>query len=157
MFSLRLKYTGFPPEKRKYNNAVKAVLAQTAKNWHQEYYEHHFTTAGAADYGYYKRKGEGMGRGSKGYSRSYTGRKEKRFGHTLPLRFTSTGYRLGKVARIQATHKMGKAILPTAFNFRHAKSRIMMRDELTRVLPREQDHLRQLADAEMGRQIQAAT
>lgn len=157
MFSLQLKYTGFPPEKRKYNNAVKAVLAQTARNWHQEYYEHHFTHAGASDYGYFKRKGDGMGHGAKGYRRTYTARKERRFGHKLPLRHTSTGYRLGKVAQIRSTHQMGRVVLPTVFNFRHSKSRIMMREELTKVLPRELDHLRQLADTEMGRQIHSTS
>ena len=151
MFSLQFKYTGFPPGKRKYNTAVKTVLAQTARNWHQFFYERHFTHAGAADYGYYQRKGEGMDQGAKRYSSSYTGRKKKKFGHTLPLRFSSTGYRLGKVAKISATSTMGRAILPTIFNFKHSKSRIRMRDELTRVLPREADHLRRLADAEMAR------
>lgn len=153
MFSLNLKYTGFPPKKRDYNNAVKQTLAATAKNWHQQYYEKHFTAAGAAEYGYTKRKGEAMPRGSSKFRSSYTGKKLKRFGHTDPLKFTGTGFRLGKVAIIRSTYRWGKAVLPSVFNFKHPKSQINMREELTRVSTREQDHLRQLADRDFGRFI----
>lgn len=153
MFSLQIEYKGYPPEKRLWNEALRRVFAAVGTEWHQEYYERHFTHAGAEQYGYYKRKGELASPGSKEFRRSYTGKKLKRFGHTLPLRYTSTAYQLGKVAIVRSNSRGGKVILPRAFNWQHPKSRIVMRDEITKVLPAEADHLRQLADRRLGVEI----
>lgn len=150
MFSLQIKYAGYPPEKRLWNEALRRVFTAVGREWHQEYYERHFTHAGAEEYGYYKRKGELLSPVSKAFKRSYTGRKLRQFGHTLPLRFTSATYQLGKVAVIKSTSKGGRVILPRGLNRKHAKTRIVMRDEITKVLPQEADHLRQIADRRLG-------
>lgn len=153
MFSLQVEYKGYPPERRRWNEALRRVFAATAREWHQLYYEHHFTHEGAREYGYYRRKGELLS--GPQFRRSYTGRKLRQFGHTLPLRFTGTAYQTGKVAVIRSTSKWGKAILPRVFNFKNPKSRIVMRDEITKVLPHEANHLRQVADRRLAVELAA--
>ncbi len=135
------------------NRAIKAALSAAAAAWHRDYYERHFTPAGARLYGYYRRKGEGMAPGSKPFRRSYTGRKLARFGHADPLKFTGEGFQRGKVSRIVATRRQAKVVLPSVFNYRHPKSRIDMRAELTRVLDPEAAALREIAAAEMPRHL----
>jgi len=153
MFSLSIDWKAFSAGRRKseMRDAIKASLAVAAKGWHQQYYEGHFTPAGGQRYGYFQRKGEGMPRGSKGFARSYHGRKLKMMGHERPLVFTGESYQRGKVAKIVASSKQAKVVLPSTFNFRHPKSRINMRDEVTRVLPDEVQALRAIAEAEMAR------
>lgn len=153
MFSLSIDWKSFAAGRRKseMRDATKAALAAAAKAWHQNYYEDHFTPAGGQKYGYFQRKGEGLPRGSKAFSRSYHGRKLRRMGHERPLVFSGLSYQRGKVAKIVASSKQSKVVLPSTFNFRHTKSRINMRDEVTRVLPEEGQALRAIAEAEMAR------
>jgi hypothetical protein len=151
IFSLQLTYRGYPPSKRQWNGYIKHVFERVGLEWHQQFYDHHFTHEGARDYGYIKRKGELQT--DKKFGRSYTGRKKAKYGHTLPLRFSSLSYNLGKVAKVQATSKGGKVVLPQGYNRKHPKTQINMRDEVTRVLPREMDHLRRIADLALQQQI----
>jgi len=152
MFHLDLKYTGFPPLKRQYNNAVKEVLRETAAQWHERFFEGHFTVAGAQRYGYYARKGE-LQRGSKRFKRTYVGRKERVMGHSRPLYYTGEAYRDSKFTRVVATNKEARVILSRKFNLKHPKSRIRMRDEVTRVLPAEQTELMQFAQSRIASRI----
>jgi hypothetical protein len=153
MFSLGIDWKSFSAGRRKseMRDAIRGAMAAAAKEWHQEYYEGHFTAAGATKYGYFKRKGEGLPRGTKAFSRSYHGKKLKHMGHERPLVYTGESYQRGKVAKIVASSKQAKVVLPSTFNFKHPKSRINMREEVTRVLPEEVQHLRDIAEAEMAR------
>lgn len=148
-----LRALGAGHRKSVVNRAVKSSLSAAALAWHQRYYEGHFTAAGGAQYGYFQRKGEGQPRDSKAFRRSYAGRKLRKFGHGDPLKFSGDAYRRGKVAIVRATSKQAKVVLPSKFNWKHPKSRIVMRDELTRVLPAESDALRGIAEIEMGRHL----
>lgn len=155
MFSLKMDLGALAAGKKQsvVNRAVKSALAAAATEWHQKYYAGHFTKAGAARYGYVKRKGELIAPGAKPFKRSYTGRKLKKFGHTDPLKYTGETYQLGKVAKIKATRKESRVLLPVGLNRKHPKSQIRMRDEATRVLPEEARYLREIAEAEAERSL----
>jgi hypothetical protein len=117
-----------------HNEAAKEGWQETGRYWVANIRDKHFTQAGAREYGYTKRKGEGMVRGSKAYKRSYTGRKEARFGHTRPLEFSGKSRSLTRTARISGTAKGATVRMNApALNFKHPKSQIVMRDELTRI------------------------
>ena len=79
----------------------------------------------------------------------------KRLGHNRPLEFTGEGRMLAMgPAKIRGTNK-ARVVLPSLkFNFRHPKSRISMRDEITRVLP---DEARTLVDHGRGRLANSLT
>lgn len=132
--------------KRVFNNAVKESLHDMASEWHDEMLPEHFTEAGAQKYGYYRRKGQGLDRSGKAFQRSYTAKKLRMFGHEKPLVFTGEGQQLARLRRIRATSKQATVVLPSKFNFRHAKSRINMREELTAITQGEIDTLRGLAE-----------
>ena len=154
MFSLELRYTGFPPSKRDYNNAVKEVLAETALRWHERFFEDHFTEAGAAKYGYLKRKGENQ-RGQKSFKNSYVARKISKLGSNRPLYFSGEAYRESKVPNVRSTSKESRVILSRIFNWKHKKSQIQMRDEVTRVLPAEQAELIEYTGRRLDQKIAA--
>jgi hypothetical protein len=156
MISLQLTYRGYPPSKRQWNGFLAKVFERVGHEWHQQFYEHHFTRQGAIDYGYEPRKGEPGSDSKTNYWASYAGQKRKKYGHSLPLRFTSLTYNLGKVAKVQANSKGGKVVLPQGYNRKHPASQINMRDEVTRVLPRERDHLRRIADLALQQQIDSS-
>lgn len=104
--------------------------------WHQRFRHKHFTHAGASEYGYLPRKGEGgIGR----WRGSYTERKLRKFGHTYPLVYSGTTRRLSAITRITTSGKGGKASynLPT-LNLRPRGGRINMRAEFQRISPREE-------------------
>lgn len=155
-FSLAIDLEALAGNRRKsvVNRALKESLAAAAKAWHQEYYEDHFTATGFRKYSYTPRKGQNLPRGSKAFWRSYSGRKLRSKGHLDPLKFTGTTYRLGKVARIVATRKQGKVVLPRGLNRKHPNSDVDMREEATRVLPSEAAHLREIVEAEFLRRLQ---
>lgn len=154
MFSLNLRYTGFPPSKRDYNNAVKEVLAETALRWHERFFEDHFTETGASKYGYLKRKGE-LQRGNKGFKNSYVGRKLRKLGANRPLYWSGEAYRESKVPKVRSTSKESRVILSRIFNWKHPKSQIKMRDEVTRVLPAEQEELIEYTGRRLDKKIAA--
>lgn len=142
----RIRYHGAVPGvtlgKRELNNEKKGTWKKTGVYWHRKFREKHFTAAGAREYGYYARKGEKMAKGSKAYKRSYTGQKERQFGHTRPLEFSGASRQLTRIRDVRSTSKGVRVVLraPT-FNYRHPKSRINMRAEMTRVSLREADAL----------------
>jgi hypothetical protein len=43
--------------------------------------------------------------------------------------------------RLRGTNREAKVVLPSKFNFQNRKSRISMRDELTRIIPAEAKQL----------------
>lgn len=132
--------------KRVFNNAVKTSLSKIAAEWHKDYLPKHFTRQGALEYGYKARKGEKMSPGQRGYTRSYAYRKLRAFGHQDPLVFTGETKQLARIRKIVATSKQAKVVLPRKLNWKHPKSQINMRDEITAITPAELNALRELAE-----------
>lgn len=151
MLGISVHYRGAHPLRRRdWNTEVaEPVFRDAGEYWHDQFRAKHFTAEGAAEYGYYRRKGEGLPRNSKAWRRSYTGRKHARFGHTRPLVYTGEGERLSRVRDVRANSRRVRVILPNKFNFRHPKSRINMREEVTRVSQREEQELIARADRQV--------
>lgn len=158
MLGIELRYKGALP---KLKRAVwnKSVLIPTMRDalthWHSKFRPKHFTAEGANEYKYAARKGEKMTRGTKAFNRSYTGRKLASKGHSRPLVFSGVSERLSRIRDIRVTSKRGRAILPPGFNRKHPKSRIRMRDEVTRVSTREEKTLAAIADRSVTRRLAA--
>lgn len=143
MFGAVLKYEGPTPKiaTRKKNEIYKEGFVAALTIWHAKFSDKHFTNAGATEYRYTPRSGE---RGSKRkFKGSYSARKLKKFGHTRPLEFSGESRRRVRASqKIKATSKGGRCILSApALNFRNPKSPINMREEVTRVSPRERTEL----------------
>jgi hypothetical protein len=161
MFIVGLSYEGAVPgsdafSRRSWNVLLKAEWEEAAKYWGEEFRPKHFTPEGAAAYGYTKRKGENLAKGSKAYRRSYTGRKERQMGHTDPLVFTGESKRESSRYRIFATSKGARLSMPTRkLNYRHPKSQIRMADELRRVLPSEEQAIAQRMSVRLARRLRA--
>lgn len=136
---LKVRYQGAVPGvtlgRRELNQVLEKAWFPPGKNWHEQFRPKHFTKEGAAEYGYEPRKGEQSGTSGKAFWRSYTGRKLKKFGHTLPLVFSGELRDKARTARIEATSKGVRVFLTNAgkANFHHPKSTIDMRAELTRI------------------------
>ena len=106
--------------------------------WHTEFRPIHFTKRAASRYRYTPRAGQRAPRGSKAYQRSYTARKQREKGHTLPLVYTGQSRRLAQLRDIRATSKGGRVkIHARGLRRRHPKSRINMAKEMTRLIPTE--------------------
>jgi hypothetical protein len=140
--------------KKLWNKLAKACWSEVAIHWHKEMRPKHFTHAGAREYGYDKRQGEGgIGRhddwralgagasftdrmGRRAFYRTYTGRKLQRFGHTYPLVWSGASRTLTGMRNISAT-KSGSRVTMNAptLNFRKGKTGTgkTMREEMTTV------------------------
>lgn len=102
--------------------------------WHKTMRPKHFTHAGAREYGYRPRKGERGNPHPKGFARSYTGRKLKKFGHTLPMVFTGESRSLTGIRDVRATSKGTRVVMRArGLNRRNRHSNINMREEMTRI------------------------
>lgn len=137
--------------KSSFNAASKTSWHRTTVHFHATMREARFDPDHQREAGFAQRKGQGLPRGSKAYNRSYTGRKEKRFGHTRALEFTGDTRRAIRAASISSTSKGGKASYPGAskFSFRHPRSRIRMQDEFRRILPAEATELAEVYDSHL--------
>ncbi|MFA7254129.1 MAG: hypothetical protein WC107_06280 [Patescibacteria group bacterium] len=161
----RTKYTGLVPGTANmgqagYNAVRKEAWGAVGAWWHEHFRPKHFTREAKELYGYQPRQGEQSG--GKSFWKSYTGRKQKRFGHTLPLVFageTSGESVLNAVkwANIHATRHGVKVTYPRAqkLNFRNpkAKSPTDMRKEFLTVREDEIRDLIELYDREIEARI----
>ena len=149
------KFKKYGLKKRQVNNAVKAAIATMAEQWHAKFLPLHFDESAYERYGYTRRKGSGMAPGQKGYASSYVGRKRKRIGHNRPLVYSGEGRSMALASpKIRGTSKEARVVLPSKFNFRHPKSQISMRDEITRILPEESRVLLELGRARFRQLLQ---
>lgn len=137
MISIGIECVGAVPRmmKRELNAIKKTCFELIGVYWHRHFRPKHFTHAGAREYGYAARKGERGNMGStKLFQRTYTGRKLKRFGHTLPLVYTGMSRQLSRIRRIRATPKRVRvAIKAPAFNRHVRNSQVNMREEMETV------------------------
>lgn len=163
--TIRLRYTGAVPgtvnlNQRAWNRVVRDCWMKVGKMWHKHMAQKHFTKAGAREYEYTPRKGEESGVSSKAFWRSYTGRKKKAKGHTLPLVWSGETRSRARTARIEAyatRRKSGVRIslnLP-ALNRLSRKSNINMREEMTTVSARESQVLIRYLNKLIDRRLKA--
>lgn len=144
--------------KSAFNAASKTAWYAAALHFHTELRDRRFEEDHQRAAGFALRKGQGMAKGSKAYRRSYTGRKEARFGHTRALEFTGETRKAVRSASISSTSNRGRAAYRGAskFSFRHPKSRIRMQDEFRRLLDSEIRELAEVYDRELDKEWDAA-
>jgi hypothetical protein len=129
-----IRERGATPRKlrKAHNAAAKEAWPDAGEHWFGEIRPKHFTPEGAREYGYHKRKGENQS-GAR-FDRSYTGRKLKKFGHTNPLEYSGESKRRTEQGRVSATSRGARVVMNApALNFKHPKSRIVMRAELAAI------------------------
>lgn len=128
--------------------AKKEIRASLKKSWenagrffHLNLRDKRFTREHALKAGYAPRKGEASGTGSKGFFKSYTGRKLRRFGHTRPLEFTGETRSAMRAASITSTSNGAKVSYSGArkFNYKNPFSSPTMNlnAEFRTILPDE--------------------
>lgn len=118
--------------------ASKAAWFKVGEFWVDRIRPKHFTEAGAREYNYTRRKGE-LQSGQK-FARSYTGRKLKTKGHKLPLVYSGVSRDRTRMARVSSTARGARVSMNApALNFKHPKSRIVMRAELAAISPADVD------------------
>ena len=128
----------------------KVAWRETGVVFHRDYLPKRFTHEGARLLNYTRRKGELM-KGSKRYWRTYTGRKERRFGHTLPMVYTGESRQLARVRDVRSTSNGVKVVLNARkLNFRHPKSQVRMNIEIRRVAPVEAEQIARHHDKHIG-------
>jgi hypothetical protein len=130
--------------KKHWNALVKHCWEAMGNHWHAHLREKHFTHSGATEYGYDKRQGERGNPGDKGFRSSYTGRKLRKFGHSLPLVWSGASRTLSRIRNVRTTKDGARVVMnmPT-LNFRKGKlgKGRTMREEMTTVSARERVEL----------------
>lgn len=142
-----------------HNAANKIAWYQTGLHFHGHMRDNRFTEAHAREAGYKKRKGESLPKGSKGYRRSYTGRKERKWGHTRPLEFSGRTRDAVRTARITSTSKGARVSYSGAstLNFKHPKSQIRMNEEFRTITRAESEQLGEFHGEVYGREFNGDT
>lgn len=141
----------------------RAALKGMAHYFHEHLRAKRFTSEHGATAGYHKRKGEGMPRGSKQFRRSYTGKKLRKYGHTLPLVHSGESREAAKSANLSATATSNSTTARAAypglrkFNWRHPKSRINMALEFRQITKYEAAWLAKSYDEELDRGLGEVT
>ena len=116
---------------------MRDAFAAMGREWHRTYLPQHFEETAYHRYGYYQRKGMGLDRNARAYRESYAGRKFRKRGHNRPLVNTGETLALSRLLKMYVTYRGARVVLPQGLNRKHPKSRISMRDEVTRLLPDE--------------------
>ena len=103
---IQIKYSGGVPggigvPAKEFHAYRREAWLACAELWHAKFRPKHFTKAGAKEYGYQPRAGEGLS--GKAYWRSYTGRKQRRLGQANPMVYS------GK-SRERTERKMFRAV-----------------------------------------------
>lgn len=132
------KFRVYGVAKRNLQRHMREALEAMGREWHQRYLPLHFLFTAFTRYGYTRRKGMGMNATSKAWRRSYAGRKWRKYRTEDPLTFTGASKleALGPI-KLRGTSKEIRVVLPRVFNLRNPKSRVNMREEITRLLPAE--------------------
>ena len=155
MMGFKISYKGqIPPamRKRDWNKLIKFTFRKLGEFWPSKMRPKHFTKAGAKEYDYTPRAGEDLPFGTRAFWRSYTGQKLRKYGHTLPLVYSGLSMEQTHRRDIRATSKGVRIVMHApALNFRHPKSEVDMRAEMTRVSGREETQIMEKADVELNR------
>lgn len=155
---IRIRERGAAPRgmRKVWTAASKLAFLDALEFFDDNLRDRRFTKSHAQAAGYYKRKGEGLPRESKAFTRSYVGQKLRRFKHDRPLeKYGKTRDRLRSGGRRTATRDKGRIAYSQAatFNFRHPNSQIDMSDEFTRVLPEENEQMAYVYDSRLDREL----
>jgi hypothetical protein len=121
--------------RKAYTAASKLAWVEAGKWFHTNRRDLRFTTAHARKAGYLPRRGEEPGLSRREYFLSYTGRKQRRYGHRRPLEYSGETRRLVRSASMTSTSKSVRVAYAGArkFNFRNPHSQIRMADEFRRL------------------------
>ena len=99
MFVFKVKFVGAASgkiAKRNLNKITKEGFHLMGTVWHRSFRPKHFTAAGASEYGYRPRSPE------------YERRKQKRFGHKLPLVWTGESRTRSRVRNVKANSRRAR-------------------------------------------------
>lgn len=144
-----IKYTGSVPRAmaKQGRGILKAAWHDLGVTWHRELRPKHFTAAGAREYKYQPREGE-PGKPGRTRGRSYLRRKQRMFGHTLPLVFTGELRSLTRIRDVRATAKGVRVVMQAnKANWRRSPGAPNMAAELRTISSAENRKLqRQLND-----------
>jgi hypothetical protein len=125
-----------------HREAAKGAYAAAGEDYHRELRPKRFTREHAKEAGFQPRAGENLAWGSKAFWKSYTGRKLKKYGHTLPLVFTGRTRDRAQMATITSTSNRGQVKYQVnVLNYIPWAQR-----EFVKVLPRELEYLGQRFD-----------
>ncbi len=153
MILFKVKYTGAVPSvaRQALGRIKRESWRQTGEHWHGRYRPKHFRRSGAREYGYAPRTGEPGSSNPKG---GYMRRKRREKGHSLPLVWSGTSRQLTRLRDVRATSKGARVVMNApGLNRRHPKSRINMRDEMTRISVRERTQLTKVLDGGLDRRL----
>jgi len=156
MLKFTLEPPGPPPglTKSDYNAACAVAFAEMGTLWHTRYLPKHFTHAGARKYHYVPRQGQGP-MGGQRFRQSYTGRKERYYGHTLPLVYTGTSRTRALIQKIRANSRGVRVVIDApALNFIPKGGRISLRDEVTRIADDEWQAMERAFEARLNDEVQ---
>jgi hypothetical protein len=142
---------------RTWNNLLKEAWYEVGRHWADEMRPKHFTKEGGKEYGYKPRAGEAAG--GKNFWSSYTGRKQKKFGHTKPLVYTGELEQASRQTTIYPSFKGVRIALPGArkANLQNPRSSIDMPEELKTVSGREVDQLAKVHEQAMQQLLDRVT
>lgn len=115
---------------------VKRALMETLAEHHRDFMPGHFTKEGARKHKYKPRRGEEPGLSRKQFFRSYTGRKQREKGHTLPLVWSGASRVLAQVRDVRGNTKRARLVQHArGLNRRNKHSDINMAREISDVSP----------------------
>lgn len=160
MIGCVIHYIGPTPDviKREWNRLKKEAYQHIGEYWHARFMPKHFTHRGAREYRYQPRQGESGNASDKGFRRSYTGQKLRKYKHTLPLVFTGETKVLAAQRDVRSTSKGCRVVIRAnrlnLINRRAAKP-INMREEMTTVSPAEQAELARQFNIMLDRRLRA--
>lgn len=144
-----------PRKLRKVYTAAKRVAwLATGKLFHLEMRDKRFTSEHGRKAGYAPRQGEVAGLGRRWWS-TYTGQKQKKWGHTRPLEWSGETRRAVKSANITSTTKGARVAYPGArkLNYRRWPTSPHMAEEFRRLLPDEITPLANTFDESLDREM----
>ncbi len=132
---------------------LKAAGHAVGRHWIDEMLPRHFESGASRRYNYAPRQGEQKGLGNRWW-RTYTGQKQKKYHHTLPLVLTGElRASAPRGARVEVTTQHIRVRLPGARGMNRLPAE--MRDELTRVTPAEGLALSVFFDNWINRRLRA--
>lgn len=135
---------------------LKASFFKIGVHWHREFLPEHFKNSAMSRYpdAYRPRKGERGNPHPRGFEKSYTGRKLRRFGHTRPLVYTGESRRLANIRDVRATMKGNRVVIHArTLNRKNKHSQINMREEATVINAAEERVLAGVFDTTLQRGI----
>ena len=133
---------GVPRWKSTVNKMLKRAYLAAVEFWWRALRPKHFTLAAKSEYGYAPR------------TKNYAIRKAREKHHGRPLVFSGELERLSRIVRFAGTRHGARAVLVKAnkANLRHPKSKVNMREELTRISSREKPKMAKAAEKHFVRQ-----